>query len=468
MRHKNKLNLFFILFIILILLSCNLPGSGNSPENVEALEQDQQPFSAGDEETASEPENEAQNQAEAAPRPEADLVQPEDLVYVGAFRLPAPSGDSNWDYSGTALTWYPDGDPQGAADGFPGSLYGAGHDQQLSVSEISIPLPVISDNLEDLNTAETLQPFADITGGLFNLSSLEIPNLGLAYLPGETGGQIHFTAGQHFQGFDPSQGVSGLDLSHPQAQGPWTFDGITNYASNDYLLAVPQEWTAAYAPGKRLSSGRFREGVWGGLGPALFLYDPAEGERNGEIKDVIPLLLYGTQEPNLPDIVSDPSQAMLNYQEADHWLGAAWLVKDGRSALVFTGTKALGRSWYGFANGIEWAYDCAEQTPPTCPDVPEWPYDNRGYWAEDYQGQILFFDPAELGQVTLGEMETWEPQPYAALDLTPYLYQPELNHAEYKRDLIGAAAFDEQNGFLYVFERLADEYQSIIHVWQVR
>ena len=100
--------------------------------------------------------------------------------------------------------------------------------------------------------------------------------------------------------------------------------------------------------------------------------------------------------------------------------------------------------------------------------MPEWPNDNRGYWAEDYQAQILFFDPAELGQVALGELQTWQPQPYAALDITPYLYEPELDHGEYKRDLIGAAAFDEQNGFLYVFERLADEYKSVIHVWQVQ
>ena len=349
MQLKNNLKLFLILFFVLILLSCNLPGAENIRQEVELAEEEQL-SPAEDQEPVDEPENEAQGLAEATPRPEvtyaplpsADLIRPEDLVYLGAFRLPEESGDSNWDYSGTALTWYPEGDLQGTGDGFPGSLYGAGHDQQLSVSEISIPQPVISDNLENLNTAVTLQPFANITGGLFDLSGMEIPNLGLAYLPGENGGEIHFTAGQHFQGFDASHGVSSLDLSNPQAQGPWVFEGISNYASNDYLLVVPEEWAAAYAPGKRLASGRFREGVWGGLGPALFLYDPAEGEQNGGLEDILTLLLYGIQEPGLPDIVSDSSQSMLNYQEADHWLGAAWLSFGERSALVFTGTKAVG------------------------------------------------------------------------------------------------------------------------------
>ena len=135
--------------------------------------------------------------------------------------------------------------------------------------------------------------------------------------------------------------------------------------------------------------------------------------------------------------------------------------------MVFIGTKALGYSWYGFANGVEWAYDCAEQDPPTCPDVPEWPYDNRGYWAEDYQAQVIFFDTNQLGAVASGEIESYHPQPYAVLDLTPYLLNPELDYANYKRDLVGAAAFDPDSGLLYVIERLADEYASIVHVFRV-
>jgi len=65
-------------------------------------------------------------------------------------------------------------------------------------------------------------------------------------------------------------------------------------------------------------------------------------------------------------------------------------------------------------------------------------------------------------------METWEPQPYAFLDITPVLFEPQLNHAEYKRDLVGAGALDHENGILYVMERLADGEQSVIHVWQIQ
>ncbi len=107
--------------------------------------------------------------------PSSNLIQPEDLTYLGAFRLPGESGGSSWEYSGYAMTYYPNGDPAGPEDGFPGSLFAVGHDQQQFVSEISIPEPIISSakNPADLNTAVTLQPFADIRGGLFDY--LEIP-----------------------------------------------------------------------------------------------------------------------------------------------------------------------------------------------------------------------------------------------------------------------------------------------------
>ena len=134
-----------------------------------------------------------------------NLIQPEDFVYLGYFRLPDPSGGSDWDYSGHGLTYYPDGDPDGEADGFPGSLYGFGHDQQLYVSEISIPAPVITSNLAEANTAGTLQPFADISGGIFNTKEMTIPRAGLAFIA-DPEPRLHFTFAQHIQDFEISHG----------------------------------------------------------------------------------------------------------------------------------------------------------------------------------------------------------------------------------------------------------------------
>ncbi len=66
--------------------------------------------------------------------PATSRLQPSRLVYRGAFRLPGPSGGSSWAYSGDGLTYYPDGDSGGTADGYPGSLFGIGHDWQHAVA----------------------------------------------------------------------------------------------------------------------------------------------------------------------------------------------------------------------------------------------------------------------------------------------------------------------------------------------
>jgi hypothetical protein len=97
------------------------------------------------------------------------LIQPRDLVYEGAFRLPrqGPEGEG-WEWGGTAATFYPDGDPTGDNDGYPGSLFITGHNWHQKVSEISIPRPVRSRDLDDLNAARTLQDFRDIRQEVFS------------------------------------------------------------------------------------------------------------------------------------------------------------------------------------------------------------------------------------------------------------------------------------------------------------
>jgi len=455
----NMLDRVFLVFAAAIVLaSCGSPQDIDSPG----------PQPPGEEQAIITPP--VNTNYEVGELPEAQLIQAQDLIYRGYFRLPEGSGGSDWDYSGHGLTYYPDGDPDGDNDGYPGSLFGFGHDHQLYVSEISIPAPMITNDPGATNTANTIQPFSDLTDGIFRAEEMVIPRAGIAFLA-QPQPRLHFTFGQHIQDFEVSHGWAGLDLDRPEAQGPWVFDGYTNYVTNDYLFEIPPEWGQAIAPGPLLASGRAREGLWSGRGPGLFAYRPADLDSlpaaGSVLNDVVPLLLYGEQNSGQPDIISSPSQAVLDYKEADHWWGGAWLTNDDGAAVVFAGTKALGNEWYGFANGVVWEHDCAEDNPPTCPDVPDWPYDNRGFWADSYQAQLIFYDPAELAAVARGELNSWEPQVYDTLVLDEYLLDPTLDHGEYKRDLVGALAFDRENGYIYLVERMADEYRSVIHVWEI-
>ncbi|PIN74302.1 hypothetical protein COV20_01645 [Candidatus Woesearchaeota archaeon CG10_big_fil_rev_8_21_14_0_10_45_16] len=384
-------------------------------------------------------------------------LQPSDIEYLGAFRLPEASGGSNWEFSGYAATFYPEGD-QASNDNYPGSLFAIGHDHHQMVSEVSIPTPVISKNVEDLNTAETLQPFADIRGNLYG--EQEIPRAGIVYHKDK----LYFSWGQHFEfEITPTHGRSSLDLSDPQTEGLWRIENYPNYILNDYMFEIPASWYQKNTPGKTLATGRFRDGLWSGRGPALLAINDEPGNN---VLEATPLLLYGTVEPGNPEIIQSEDIAMDGFSEPDEWSGAEWLTAEDKAAVIFVGTKAVGKSWYGFANGI--VYPTSGDEDEVYPDVPDWPYDERGWWSEDIQAQMIFYDPADLAAVAQGQMETWEPQPYAVFNLDPYLINPGFNYEAGKRYLVGAVAYDRENEYLYVFERLADgDGKSVVHVFKV-
>jgi hypothetical protein len=460
-----------IVILLLAQFACNFPGAQEeaAPSQNTAVSGDtsQTPIAAVDARA-----DESGDTIDAAGIP-GRLIHPDDLIYLGAFRLPEGSNDSSWEYGGYAMTYYPDGDPNGGEDGFPGSIFAIGHDHNQLVSEISVPAPVISHskNLDELNTASTLQEFHDITNGLFGY--LEIPRAGLEYLPpqgDQASGKLHFAWGQHFQfEHDPSHGWSELDLSAPKTAGLWYLGDYTNYITNDYLFEIPASWAEENTPGQLLATGRFRDGAWGGLGPALLSYGswmegnpPAAGATLCNVKV---LLLYGMNQSGTPEIDVSGQMKMKTYKEADEWSGGAWLTKGDKSAVILVGTKAMGKCWYGFANGV--VYPISGDPGEEIPEVPPWPYDDRGWWSEDITAQIIFYNPDDLAAVARGDMQTWEPQPYASLEIDEYLFDPGYDFERVKRYLVGAVSFDRARGILYLFERRADEDKSIVHVFKI-
>ena len=89
--------------------------------------------------------------------------------------------------------------------------------------------------------------------------------------------------------------------------------------------------------------------------------------------------------------------------------------------------------------------------------------------------QIIFYDPDDLARVAAGQMQSWEPQPYATLDLDDTLF---LNPAGIEIEMLGAGAqrryrigdvaYDRANGLLYVLELFAEDAKPVVHVWRVR
>ncbi|MBN2117258.1 MAG: hypothetical protein JW730_11840 [Anaerolineales bacterium] len=440
------------------------------------------------------------------PPPSGDVINPEDLAYLGAFRLPGGEDPPRtFAYGGNAMTFNPDGDPAGAADGYPGSLFVMGHDRIAygavpdgnQLAEVDIPVPVVSRNIEDLNTAEFIQDFADVTKGYFT-DLEEIPKVGLQYLNHpETGPRIHIAWGQHLQPPDvPSHGWFNSTLSNPDFQGTWFIGNQNLYSVNGYMFEIPVEWAEAYAGGRPLATGRMRDGGQGGMGPALFAYRPwlADGSPSpaGTRLEETTLLLYENA-----DSTEEIVRSLNGYQHPDEWGGGAWLTNSsGKQAVLFAGTKSNGtKYWYGYANPQGPQYVCVDAAItdfPTCRNAdgnlcPQEDFagccnaeegtciSNRGWWTTRFDAEFILYDPADLAKVATGQLEPWQPQPYAVIDIDEYLYLAppewdlvEVGQGDQRRARIGDVSFDRTSGLLYVLELYGDGAKPIVHVWRLK
>jgi len=479
----------FIFIFFVLLVSCNAQLDEENPD-----------VSIGVTEVASDEIDQSYNSGQNS----SDVIDPKQLQYQGAFRLPG-----GWDapltfaYGGNAMTFNPDGDPEND-DHFGGSLFIMGHDRIAygglpngnQVAEVAIPEPIISRDITTLNSADFIQDFTDVTRGHFTEME-EIPKVGMQYLNHpKTGPLIHLAWGQHLQPPNlASHAWFNPNLLPDSFVGTWFIGDQNLYSVNGYMLKIPQVWADTYTSGRPLATGRMRDGGQGGMGPALFAYRPWNEDGSlavdGTHLPETTLLLY----ENTYDTM-EIEHVMAGYQHPDEWEGAAWLNDDaGNSAVIFTGTKATGdQYWYGYMHPDGPSKVCVDQhvtdfptcrnadgsvCPPSdtygcCEEEKDTCISMRGWWSNRFDAEIIFYDPADLSRVALGEADPWQPQPYAVLDIDQYLYlsPPEwdnmmLGYGDQRRYRIGDAAFDQENGYLYILELFADEAKPIVHVWHI-
>lgn len=356
-----------------------------------------------------------------------------DIVYKGAFNLPGASGSleyGRWGYGGYGLAYYPNGDPGGSGDGYPGSLFGRGHVYDWAVSEISIPAPVISPDKDpdDLNTAVTLQPFAQVD--TFPHDDLTIPIGGMVYLPkqgNQTSDKLYYTWGSNYQWSKiPSHSASELTLTNPQTQGWWYVGSAEGhppyYSTIFYLFDIPKAWADQYTGGRMLLTGGTRSGAYNGFGTAMFAIGPW---LDGDPPDFEAELSYRT-------LVEYGQVTGVNTQDGrevtDAFYGGAWITQGGKTAVMLVGNKTTGEVSY-----------CGGYTPSL-----DWPV-------------LLFYDPDDLAAVVSGAKQPYEPQPYAMLDISQYFYTEEPT--------LRGVAYDRVRGLVYIYEYNGES--PLIHVFQI-
>lgn len=406
----------------------------------------------------------------------------QDIEYRGAFKLPKTE-NGTWQNSHTltcsAITFYPypEGkypetkDPGGRDDGYPGSLFAVGNWGRLGkgrIAEISIPKPVKSKNLEELPVAKTLQPFADVRA--FDVK-VQLPTIGLEYLPAQGSQQSdklyhyygeYYLVSSSFSVNKPvTHGASELTLSAPQSQGGWRI-GPKNEAPmyDQYvfldLFQVPPNWAREHIEGRMLITGRSsRTGARAGdaiyaIGPWIDSYPeplPPDQSNNADYLQYVTLLEYdktGTRTRN-------------EFNPSDSFIGGSWLSSGEKFAILLSGTKALGDTWYGYADGSRPGF--LEAHVPSLYSFKE--LGGKGHKCTGRQPLMLLYNPDDFAKVAHGELAPWEPQPYAGWDVSEYL----LNG---KKGSLKAITFDQSHGFLYAVEASAYNSYPVIHVFKVQ
>ncbi|MBN2410274.1 T9SS type A sorting domain-containing protein [candidate division KSB1 bacterium] len=394
------------------------------------------------------------------------IIDPAGFEYLGAFVLPE---DFNW--GGEAIAYYRDGDggQSGSADDFPGSLFVTNLNQQENglVGQVGIPAPVISaqKNVSELNQAATIiQPVNIRPENINNWEYVDIWRTGLEYIPDEgrlySSWSIHYTvSGEKHASISC---CNAADLPGSTKYGAW-YVGKANEppidaAMNDWLFSLPGAWADENCLGRNIVVGRCRDGGLSGLGPTMYAFagvgntPPAA---NSEL-EFTTLLEYGSVEEtdnyNFPNSID-------GYNHSDDWRGAMWLNSNDRNAVAVVGSKALGFNWYGY-HGERMHYDWVIADVPWA-EFGETDPDGKGWRSHNRQPMILLYDPADLAAVAGNTMDSWEPQPYAALRIDKNLFFC----ANYE---IFSAAFDSINRILYIAEFVRDpDGQVILHAWRV-
>lgn len=389
---------------------------------------------------------------------EDGVLLPGNFTWLGAFRPPhVEQQTSSFSYGGAAIAYRADGDPDGDADGFPGSLFLTGHVYDQQTAEISIPQPVISErrSLDDLTVSRLLQSFGDISGGIRDglvTSESQPYRIGGLQVVGHA---LHWTLFRYYnvEGYDfYSHGISSLSMQQPMAAGPWhlgPFDsGATEwhaYKNAGYICDAPASVVERLGGRPLLSGLQISTGLQtSSQGPALYAYRlPDTVAPAGASLDAVPLLWYSMEQP------------LDQHHPADSWSGAAWLEMGDSQSVAFFGRKATGPVYYG------------EARPGDC-------FDSKGYHGPPYEAQVIFYRAQDLLEVADGQRQAFSLQPMyrwtgdsAGGGLSQYLF-PTCDQT------LGGLAYDRQHNLLYLVQQEAGttedspyEVLPVIHVFRI-
>jgi hypothetical protein len=379
------------------------------------------------------------------PAPGSRRLSFDDLIYQGAFRLPAETNGDSFSFGGQTLAYKP------ATDTL---LVGT---RSGKVAEVTIPAAAKATRLEGLPTAAYVNGFRDPADGhIRDIGDDGVALDGLLVHDGRLYGTglIYYDAthSQRLTHFGRS-----LDLSRPEVSRIYQV-GETGKAGfvAGYMSSIPAEWRTAL--GGTAVTGQCCIPIVGrtSWGPSLFSWNPAELGRRDPVP-VTPLLYYTKQHATLGSWEGSNEV----YGGTTQMAGVA--IIDGTRTVLFAGRNGVGPFCYG--EGTSNAGKANERTP----DGEKYCYDptssDKGQHAYPYRLQFWAYDVLDLAAVRSGKKEPWEVEPYG---VWPF----ELPSIGEPHPRLGRMTYDPQRRRLFISQLFAErsgfDYLPMIHIFKVR
>ena len=402
---------------------------------------------------------------------DSPLIQKQDMTYKGAFRVPKGKfGDTkkaaSLAFGGSAIAYNP----------LRNSLFIMGHAHEKLLMELTIPEIVDSTEINDLHTAEVLQPSVDITGGNWNNLKEDGSPVGNGGSPGGFLLYDNRLIGSAFAYYDGDYSAA---RSHFVASPNWTTEGIQFKGMykvgthptgkkevnggfvGGYMTHIPDVWQEAFGGPVLTGKGALAVITRTSLGPCAWVFDPDD---LGVIDPAPAEMLVGYPSEH-PTLGSYGGTSLL-YNMVTNINGIVF--PEGSSTVLFFGSNGLGMTGegdtcYGVGTdnptlhgtshpgggGNKWCYDLA--------------YTDKGTHGYPYVYQIWAYDARDLLKVKKGVVNPWEIRPYA------YWYL-DLPFANKKASILGVA-YDPEMQRIFISQGRGDQYGldtfPLIHVYEV-
>ncbi len=408
------------------------------------------------------------------PSPYAALLEKSDLVYEGAFRVPAGTGTNSYEYGGTALTYNPARD----------SLLLVGHDWGQRVGEISVPAPGTSATIGGLPQATVIQPLTDILagkrttidgdtangvkiGGLLLVGASVVVTAWSYYDAGpKKQTKTHFKTGQTFSALGPVTGPFRVGIGF-QNIVPKDTTRIGGFVSG-YMSTIPNAWQSALG-------GTHLTGQGGGVsilartssGPSATVFTASEvGVPNSPTELVMG---YPSDSSNPSGPLNRPSLGVWGvnggmYNGTQVFRGMVF--PEGARTILFFG-RAGSSFCYGLGTedqslhmqpvpgfrGVHYCYDPIDLTKGT-----------HGY---PYSSIVWAYDVNDFIAVKQGAKQPWDVVPYATWNFQVPFQSRVVNGVQLGVTDIVGAAYDAAGNRIFVAAARNDGAAPVIHVFRV-